>query len=138
VQDVSYNSELVAMQYAEPGVTVICTYMNEIGVIPDDVYRWDAYYGQKFLGETVLRGYHLWAIPLVAKMRRSPRLTNLIAPFACAWAQEMAHRCDPQHHNGNVMGKVMLMLGVAPCFVLGKIVSVLGGSFAAIRALKAR
>ncbi|WP_196223276.1 hypothetical protein, partial [Roseibium sp. RKSG952] len=94
--------------------------MHEIGVIPTDVYKWDSHYGREVLGPTVQRGYHAWAIPFVEKMRQSPRLTRMAAPFAKAWAQEMAHRCDPENHQGNRLGAAILYTGVPVCFLLGR------------------
>ena len=126
-------SDLVVQEYSDGTVgiastTVICTYMNEIGVIPDDVYRWDSHYGREVLGETVLRGYHAWAIPFVSKMRTSPVLTRMVAPFAKAWAQEMAHRCDPESHHGHWLGTAILMTGVPLCRMIGSLLEACDGN----------
>ena len=98
--------------------TVICTYLNELGEIPDDVYRWDAIYGQN-LGETVQRGYQVWAIPFVGCMRKSPLLTRMVTPFAQGWAQEMAHLCDPDNYKGSWLGRAILVTGVPVCRAIG-------------------
>ncbi|WP_196223085.1 hypothetical protein, partial [Roseibium sp. RKSG952] len=100
--------------------------MHEIGVIPTEVYKWDSHYGREVLGPTVQRGYHAWAIPLVEKMRRSPFLTRMVAPLAKAWATEMAHRCDPENHQGNRLGSAILYTGVPLCFLLGRVLEKLG------------
>ncbi|RED43387.1 calcium-binding protein [Aestuariispira insulae] len=110
--------------------TVICTYMNEMGLITDDVYQWDAEYGRAVLGETVIRGYHAWAIPLVKVLRKSPLLTKAISPFARAWAQEMAHRCDPENHRGSRLGTAILYAGVPLCRMIGILVESQGGKHA--------
>jgi len=101
--------------------TVICTYMFERGYIPADVYRWDGVYGQR-LGAEVLAGYHAWAIPLVERvLKRSELATQLVRPLACAWAQEMAHRCDPESHpKGSVLGTAILTLGVPLCRAIAR------------------
>ncbi|MEM7599413.1 MAG: CAP domain-containing protein [Pseudomonadota bacterium] len=101
--------------------TVICTHMHKHGFIPDDVFAWDGYYGRHVLGETVLRGYHLWAIPFVRHvLEKSPVATRLVAPAARAWAQEMAHRCDPEAHpKGARLGAAILRVGVPICYALG-------------------
>jgi len=96
--------------------TVICTYMFQRGYIPADVYTWDGVYGQR-LGAEVLEGYHAWAIPLVEHvLKRSEIATQLVRPFACAWALEMAHRCDPDSHSkGSLLGRAILAVGVPLC-----------------------
>lgn len=107
-----------------PGDTVICTYMHARGLIASDVYQWDRFYGREVLGETVLRGYHWWAIPLVETvLRQSEPATRLVVPAARAWAQEMAHRCDPANHpKGAWLGRAILAVGVPLCFGLGLVV----------------
>lgn len=104
------------------GGTVICTHMHERGYISDAVYAWDAVYGAR-LGEDVLRGYHAWAIPLVERvLKKSEIATQIVRPFACAWAQEMAHRCDPiAHPKGARLGRAILGFGVPLCRGLGKV-----------------
>ncbi|MEL7215351.1 MAG: CAP domain-containing protein, partial [Pseudomonadota bacterium] len=59
--------------------TVICTHMHRHGYISDDVFAWDGIYGREVLGDTVLRGYHLWAIPFVRHvLEKSPRATRVV------------------------------------------------------------
>lgn len=101
--------------------TVICTHMHKHGYIPDDVYQWDQHYGANVLGQTIIRGYHAWAIPFVRNvLERSPLATRVCAPMAQAWAQEMAHRCDPaQHPKGSACGKAILAIGVPLCWGIG-------------------
>lgn len=101
--------------------SVICTHMHRNGFIPDDVFAWDAFYGRHVLGERVLRGYHLWAIPFVRHvLEKSPKTTRLVAPAVQAWAREMAHRCDPVAHPvGSFWGHVILQLGVPVCHFIG-------------------
>jgi Ca2+-binding RTX toxin-like protein len=102
--------------------TVICTYMFQRGYIPAEVYKWDGVYGQR-LGAEVLAGYHAWAIPLVEHvLKRSEIATQLVRPLACAWAQEMAHRCDPASHpKGSALGRVILALGVPLCRAIARV-----------------
>ncbi|MCT4553318.1 MAG: hypothetical protein N4A53_01385 [Pelagimonas sp.] len=107
----------------ESAQTVICTHMNKHGYISDAVYKWDSYYGANMLGDTVIRGYHAWAIPFVTHvLEKSDLATRIVAPLAQGWALEMAHRCDPKAHpKGSVTGKTILALGVPLCRALGKI-----------------
>lgn len=110
------------------GDSVICTYMNARGYIPNDVYQWDRVYGAK-LGGTVLRGYHSWAVPLVRNvLERSEMATQMVRPLACAWAQEMAHRCDPvAHPEGDRLGRALLTYGVPVCGLIGRTLGALDG-----------
>jgi len=105
--------------------TVICTYMFERGYIPADVYQWDGIYGQR-LGAEVLAGYHAWAIPLVEHvLKRSEIATQIVRPMACAWAQEMAHRYDPENHpKGSRLGAAILTVGVPLCRTIARVTGV--------------
>ncbi|ARU57221.1 hypothetical protein OLMES_3179 [Oleiphilus messinensis] len=129
----SYQSDTNTTENGPSGNTVICTYMHEIGEISDEVYQWDQYYGREFLGKTVLRGYHYWAIPFVRAMRRNPRLTQVMIPLAKAWTQEMAHRCDPDNHEHNRLGSLALAVGVPPSRIIG---SVLEANYRRLSALR--
>lgn len=94
--------------------TVICTELHRQGLMSDEIYEKDAEYG-KFLAEecpTVIRGYHLFGVPLARKMKTSPRLTKLIKPFGLAWAKHIAGE-------DNILGMFIFMIGVPVCFTLG-------------------
>lgn len=118
----------------ESAQTVICTHMNKHGYISDEVYKWDSHYGANVLGETVIRGYHAWAIPFVTNvLEKSDLATRVVAPLARGWAHEMAHRCDPAAHpQGSVIGKTILAVGVPLCRALGKILRKHSGGQATI------
>lgn len=94
--------------------TVICTELHRQGLMSDEIYEKDAEYGKFLAGEcpTVIRGYHLFGVPLARKMKTSPRLTKLIKPFGLAWAKHIAGE-------DNILGMFIFMIGVPVCFTLG-------------------
>jgi hypothetical protein len=61
--------------------TVICTYLVNHGYMPLDLYlRGILRYWE--LPEQTLRGYHIWANPVVKWMKTRPWLCRLLAPVA--------------------------------------------------------
>lgn len=70
---------------------VLCTYYMRKGWIERDVWRADIRYGLR-CNKTIVRGYHWWAIPLVARLSTSPMLERLVFLIVRPWSLEMARR----------------------------------------------
>ena len=62
---------------------VVCTELRAQGRLSDSLYAASALRALE-LSPTLMRGYHFWAIPLTRLMRRSPRLSSILAPIAAA------------------------------------------------------
>ncbi len=99
---------------------VICTELHRQGLLPFEVYLADSLYGNR-LPEDVLIGYHLWAVPVTNAMKQSRMLTKVVSWIAIPWAYEMAHRVSP-YIKGSILGKMINILGLPICKLIGKIV----------------
>ena len=87
--------------------TVLCSELNRQGVMSDELFSKDSL-ASKSLSNTALKGYRLWAIPLVYKMRNSHSVTSFLTPFVMAFANELAG-------NSNLLGKFELAIGIPLC-----------------------
>ncbi len=94
------------------GGTVICTELLRQGMFPADMYA-EKCLRTSAIPDSVIRGYHFWAIPYVRLMRKSPLATRFIAPFALAWAG------DRTAFAPSVMGKILRIVGEPVCHLIG-------------------
>jgi hypothetical protein len=102
---------IVADPIANAAGTVICTELYKQGLMSEDIYRKDVVFGQK-QSPKVIKGYHLWAKPLVKLMQKSTLVTKIVNIFAQPWSKEMAY-------GNNKVGKVLMFIGLPICRVLG-------------------
>lgn len=98
---------------------VICTELNRQGYISDEVLDLDIRHRQQYIGETAQKGYLKWATPLVKLMKKSWLVTQLVRPFGCAWANEMASRMNCRY-KGNLLGKAIIKVGLPLCSFIGR------------------
>ena len=96
----------------DPG-TVLCTELYRQGIMPENIYRLDAEYGDS-LPEDVMKGYQIWAAPLAKSMAKSKFLTNILSPLIMAWGRHMAGE-------KNVFGYAVEKIGIPVCGFIGKI-----------------
>lgn len=91
---------------------VLCAYFNSIGLLADNIYAADVRYAQKFVSETVNRGYRIWAEPLTRYLEHNPNsiLVPLLRPMVVGWAEEMAYRMG-EIEESNWVGRVLINIG---------------------------
>lgn len=94
--------------------TIICSELNRQGYMSDEILELDRKYRQKYVDKEVYEGYLILAQPIVDLMKKSVNFTKFIAPFALAWAHEMASRVDPKI-KGSVLGKFINYIGQPLC-----------------------
>jgi len=109
------------------GGKLVCTAMNKMGLLPDDIYALDAEYGlmvnrnDPILGD----GYRLWALPVSEYIKRSTlgarTLRAFMRPITLVWAKEMAHQMRPKEYKPNYAGKVIMAIGHPTCRVIGHV-----------------
>ena len=109
------------------GGTLVCTAMNKMGLLPDDIYALDSEYGlmvnrdDPILGD----GYRLWALPVSEYIKRNTlgakALRAFMRPITLAWAKEMAHQMRPKEYEPNYAGKVIMAIGHPTCRVIGHV-----------------
>jgi hypothetical protein len=101
--------------------TVICTLLQEHGLMSAADYHLSAHDARTRLRAAHLDGYHFWAVPLVRVMRRHQWLLQLVRPLAQARADEVA-RIHGDTTRGSLFGKVLMSLGEPICFAIGTVV----------------
>ena len=101
------------------GGKVICTELCRNGVIEHDVWMADLDYSRKHFSEQTMRGYHLWGVPYVKLMRKSPLFAKLAQYPTQAFAQDIAYRMGVRA-KPNYMGWALRELAFRPvCWSIG-------------------
>ena len=88
------------------------------GLLDPAIWRADLAFTYKHLSPTTVRGYHLWAIPYVRLMRKSPLAQKLMRPLATWRAEELAYQMGVLQKS-NWKGKVVRWTCEPICFALG-------------------
>jgi len=100
------------------GGRVICTHLMRQGLLDPAIWRADLMFTYKHLSPTTVRGYHLWAIPYVRLMRKSPLAQKLMRPLATWRAEELAYQMGVLQKS-NWKGKFVRWTCEPICFALG-------------------
>jgi hypothetical protein len=95
---------------------IICTELNAQGLIPTDVWKADVRAGEMF-PQFILDGYHLWAKPVVKRMRKSKSFSRKVQWAASPVFYQIAAfgGCG----KWSVTGLSMLAVGLPVCAILG-------------------
>ena len=95
---------------------IICTELNDQGLIPTDVWKADIR-GSKVFPQFILDGYHLWAKPVVKRMRKSKSFSRKVQWAASPVFYQIAAfgGCG----KWSVTGLSMLAVGLPICAILG-------------------
>ena len=99
---------------------VICTHFMRKGMMDQALWRADIAFTRQHLPAAMVRGYHLWAIPYVRLMRRSPLAEKLMLPLALWRAEEIAFRMGLRE-KGNWKGKLLRWTAEPVCWLIGKV-----------------
>ncbi len=91
---------------------VICTELHAQGLLPQKLYAASAFRALE-LSDTLMRGYHSWAIPVTRRMRKSALLTKIILPVAIA-------RCKYLLGERSFLGWATVAIGEPICTLIGK------------------
>jgi len=99
---------------------VICTELYKQGKLSRDLYRMDVLYTARDLPDTLVRGYHYWAIPMVPVIRRNKLVCNIFEYLTIKRAEEIAHIVDPINYTKTtITGKIIKNVGEAICYAIG-------------------
>ena len=101
---------------------VVCTELVAQGLLNPGLYFLDVRFTEERLSPACVRGYHVWAVPLVRLMRKSEFVTRLVTPVARWRAEEIAHLLGAKPR-GNVAGKLVRLMGEPLCRLIGAFVS---------------
>lgn len=97
---------------------VICTHFYQKGMLSRELWRADMEYTLKHLPQSMVNGYHLWAIPYVRLMRKSPLAEKLMYPIAYHRAREIAYQMG-YLEKGSMRGKICRAILEPICLFLG-------------------
>lgn len=98
---------------------VICSELHAQGRLDTGLYKLDVAFTKRYLSPpTLVRGYHLWAVPFVKLMRKHIWLSNLVQPIAEWRAEEIAYLIG-ERRKGNLKGMVVRIVGEPICYLLG-------------------
>lgn len=106
--------------------TVICTALHNKGLLDSKVFELDAEYGKlvRTNNPELMDGYLKLATPFADYIQKDTigavAARYAVAPFARAWAYEMAHQMKPEVYKGNVLGKAIMAVGYPLCKFVGK------------------
>ncbi len=100
---------------------VICTELVRQGLFNRADYLLGARYVEEHLTERHVRGYHAWGLPVVRKMRRSPRATSLWRKLAQARADHIAFLYGDTARR-NRIGAALCAIGHPVCYLIGGLV----------------
>jgi hypothetical protein len=115
---------LEALEYTNG--RVICTWLRNNGLFSAEDLAIDTEFSVQCLSDNTKIGYWLWACPLVQYMEKNYRnntnslLVKAIRIIAQARANEIAHQVRARSQ-GDVLGKIVRIVGESFCFVLGSI-----------------
>ena len=109
--------------------TVLCSLLHRRGYLSQEVWEQDHRFGVWVYENDpdVFEGYHSWAIPMVNWIENGSLLSKIyfhgwVRPFTGAWAQHIAHRMEPDKFKDNMVGRLMLNIGVPICRTIGKLI----------------
>ena len=102
------------------GITVICTELHRQGMMPNEIYEYDALFGEmiRFTNPEAYIGYMTWAPKVVDKMRESKFITNCINVLAKPWSKEMAKRMGAEI-DSSLVGYLIMEIGLVICTAIG-------------------
>jgi hypothetical protein len=115
---------LEALQYTNG--RVICTWLRNNGLFSAEDLAIDTEFSVQYLSDNTKIGYWLWAVPLVQYMEKNYRnnvdslFVKTIRMIAQVRANEIAHRAGARSR-GDILGKMVRIVGESACFVLGSI-----------------
>ena len=110
----------------EGGSKVICTALHNKGMLDSKIYALDEEYGKlvRMNNPALMDGYHKLAVPFANYIQKDTMgavaARYAVAPFARAWAQEMAHEMKPEEYKGSILGKAIMAVTYPICEWVGK------------------
>ncbi len=90
---------------------VISTELYHRDILDEETYKMDVTYAHQHFSPEALRGYQVWAIPVVKAMRKNPEAMEFIIPMVNSFMEEIAYRVGKKE-TGNEAGKLFLDEGV--------------------------
>ena len=102
--------------------SVICTELYRQGYMSLEMLVLDSEFGRG-VDDEVYSGYRKIANPIVSVMQKSKTFTWLISKPAMAWARHMCYEMRPEEYKADIIGKIIMKIGMPLCRFIGKEVS---------------
>ena len=100
--------------------SVICTELARQGLLDPDLYEAGGP-ASKQISYTTWVGYHSWAVGVVARMQKSPRLSRALLPIV-----ESRYRYLTGAPGTHTLGRLTVYLGHPVCFLIGTLINLRG------------
>lgn len=114
------NTETAKEVATGGGGTVICTELYRQGYITKSQLDLENVWVFKYIDNTTYTGYRAWADWVVKGMKKSKMFSNIVAIFGKAFVQECNHYAAPSEHKCNILGKIVIYIGVPICKFIGQ------------------
>jgi len=98
--------------------SVICTELHRQGYMEDELLVLDGIFGAS-VDREVYMGYRKMADPIVEVMKKSKSFTWLVSKVTRPWVLEMAHCVRPDEYKSNIVGKIIMKIGIPLCRHVG-------------------
>ncbi len=102
------------------GGTVICTELYHQGYITQTQLNLENVWVDKYVDNITYNGYRSWADLVVAGMKKSKLFSHIVSIFGKAFVQECNHYAAPSEHKCNILGKIVIHIGMPVCRFLGQ------------------
>jgi len=103
--------------------TVICTELRDQGYLPNELYEAGGGPSRQVSYHTWV-GYHVWAVSVVAQMKKSPALCRFLAPIVLS-----RYRLLTRAPGFHFLGRLTVWIGHPICSLIGRVLE-LGGKYA--------
>lgn len=100
--------------------TVICTELYRQGYITQIQLSLENVWINKYMDNTIYTGYRAWADWVVKGMKKSKTFSNFVALFGKAFVQECNHYAAPSTYKCNILGKIVIHIGIPICRLIGQ------------------
>ena len=114
----AFNANSAIPSQSGAAARVICSELHTQGRLDTGLYKLDVAFTKRCLSPTLVRGYHLWAVPFVKLMRKHFWLSYLVQPIARWRAEEIAYIMG-ERPKSNFKGMLVRLIGEPICYVLG-------------------
>jgi hypothetical protein len=115
------TSEQQSSQTSKKKASVICTELARQGYLSPELYEAGGPPSQQ-VSRTTWIGYHSWAVGVVPKMEKSPRLCKFLAPIVTSRYRYLMG--VPGFH---ILGRLSVWVGHPICYLIGTVINLRGG-----------
>lgn len=115
------TSEQQSSQTSKKKATVICTELARQGYLSPELYEAGGPPSQQ-VSRTTWIGYHAWAVGVVDRMEKSPRLCKFLAPIVTS-----RYRYLTGVPGAHILGRLSVWVGHPICYLIGTVINWRGG-----------